>query len=210
MSKFFIDRPIFAWVIALLITLLGAVAITQLPVAQYPSVAPPSISINSNYAGTSAETLQNTVDAESMMHFCCSHLAHLIKNGRIKNKFCSFSQTAETNKELLVERIISLGISNFLPENKCRFCNVKSESFSLLGALNLGLEVASVAIKLYKDLLNLTDNLDDKKLYKEILNEKSIQLAFLKKEKRFVSKGELKLNLIGSYCLPEIVSRLRG
>ena len=61
MSKFFIDRPIFAWVIALLITLVGFVAITQLPVAQYPSVAPPSIAINTNYAGTSAETLQNTV-----------------------------------------------------------------------------------------------------------------------------------------------------
>ena len=60
-SKFFIDRPIFAWVISLLIILLGVMAITQLPVAQYPSVAPPSISINASYAGASAETLQNTV-----------------------------------------------------------------------------------------------------------------------------------------------------
>jgi len=61
MSKFFIDRPIFAWVISLLIVLVGVMAITQLPVAQYPSVAPPSISINASYAGASAETLQNTV-----------------------------------------------------------------------------------------------------------------------------------------------------
>src|SRR5258708_16586637 len=61
MSKFFIDRPIFAWVISLLILLMGVMAITQLPVAQYPSVAPPSISINANYAGGSAEVLQNTV-----------------------------------------------------------------------------------------------------------------------------------------------------
>jgi len=61
MAKFFIDRPIFAWVVSLLITIIGAVAITQLPVAQYPRVAPPSISVNTNYAGASAETLQNTV-----------------------------------------------------------------------------------------------------------------------------------------------------
>src|SRR5580693_2953833 len=61
MSKFFIDRPIFAWVISLLIILMGVMAISQLPVAQYPSVAPPSININASYAGASAETLQNTV-----------------------------------------------------------------------------------------------------------------------------------------------------
>ncbi len=61
MPKFFIDRPIFAWVISLLIVLVGIISITQLPVAQYPSVAPPSISVNASYAGASAETLQNTV-----------------------------------------------------------------------------------------------------------------------------------------------------
>ena len=61
MSKFFIDRPIFACVISMLIVLIGITAISQLPVAQYPSVAPPSININSTYAGASAEVLQNTV-----------------------------------------------------------------------------------------------------------------------------------------------------
>jgi multidrug efflux pump len=61
MPKFFIDRPIFAWVLSLLIMLGGVMAITHLPVAQYPSVAPPSIAINANYAGASAETVQDTV-----------------------------------------------------------------------------------------------------------------------------------------------------
>ncbi len=61
MPKFFIDRPIFAWVISLLIMLAGCLAITHLPVAQYPSVAPPSIAINAMYAGASAETVQDTV-----------------------------------------------------------------------------------------------------------------------------------------------------
>ncbi|MBU6408898.1 MAG: efflux RND transporter permease subunit [Verrucomicrobia bacterium] len=61
MPKFFIDRPIFAWVIALLIMMAGAMAITHLPVEEYPRVAPPSIAINATYAGASAETVQNTV-----------------------------------------------------------------------------------------------------------------------------------------------------
>jgi len=61
MARFFIDRPVFAWVVAILISLLGAISITRLPVAQYPSVAPPSISITANYAGASAETLSDTV-----------------------------------------------------------------------------------------------------------------------------------------------------
>lgn len=61
MPRFFIDRPIFAWVVSLLIILVGIISITQLPVAQYPSVAPPSISVNASYSGASAETLQNTV-----------------------------------------------------------------------------------------------------------------------------------------------------
>src|SRR5436853_6272008 len=61
MARFFIDRPVFAWVVAILIMVLGGLAITQLPVAQYPSVAPPSISVSANYAGASAETLQETV-----------------------------------------------------------------------------------------------------------------------------------------------------
>ena len=61
MSAFFIERPIFAWVIAIFITLIGALAIKNLPIAQYPSLAPPSIAITVNYPGASAETVQDTV-----------------------------------------------------------------------------------------------------------------------------------------------------
>jgi hydrophobe/amphiphile efflux-1 (HAE1) family protein len=59
--NFFIDRPIFAWVIAIVIMLAGGLALTTLPVAQYPSIAPPAISISVVYPGASAETVQNTV-----------------------------------------------------------------------------------------------------------------------------------------------------
>jgi multidrug efflux pump len=61
MARFFIDRPIFAWVIALFIMVIGGVAITQLPIAQYPNVAPPSIVVNAAYPGASAQTLEDSV-----------------------------------------------------------------------------------------------------------------------------------------------------
>ena len=61
MAQFFIDRPIFAWVIALFIIVLGATSITQLPIAQYPSVAPPAIVVNVAYPGASAQTLEDSV-----------------------------------------------------------------------------------------------------------------------------------------------------
>lgn len=61
MSKFFIDRPIFAWVIALVIMLVGALSISSLPINQYPSIAPPAIGIQVTYPGASAQTVQDTV-----------------------------------------------------------------------------------------------------------------------------------------------------
>lgn len=61
MAKFFIDRPIFAWVVALFIIVIGLVSYQNLPVAQYPTVAPPTISISTSYPGASAQVLEETV-----------------------------------------------------------------------------------------------------------------------------------------------------
>ncbi|MBG0789900.1 MAG: efflux RND transporter permease subunit [Desulfovibrionaceae bacterium] len=61
MSKFFLDRPVFAWVIAIIIMTLGVLMIYLMPVSQYPPIAPPSISIEAFYTGASAETVENTV-----------------------------------------------------------------------------------------------------------------------------------------------------
>jgi hydrophobe/amphiphile efflux-1 (HAE1) family protein len=61
MVNFFINRPIFAWVLAIVIMLAGALAITTLPIAQYPTIAPPAISIQVTYPGASADTVQSTV-----------------------------------------------------------------------------------------------------------------------------------------------------
>lgn len=60
-SRFFVRRPVFAWVIAILIMLAGALAIRTLPVGQYPDVAPPAVKISATYTGASAETLENSV-----------------------------------------------------------------------------------------------------------------------------------------------------
>ena len=61
MSRFFIDRPIFAWVLAIIVMLAGILSIRELPVMQYPDIAPPVIGIYANYPGASATTLENTV-----------------------------------------------------------------------------------------------------------------------------------------------------
>ena len=61
MAKFFVDRPVFAWVIALIIVLAGLLSIRSLPVSQYPSIAPPTIAISATYPGASAQTVEDTV-----------------------------------------------------------------------------------------------------------------------------------------------------
>ena len=61
MAKFFIDRPIFAWVIAIILMLAGIASIFTLPIAQYPTIAPPAIQISATYPGASAKTVENTV-----------------------------------------------------------------------------------------------------------------------------------------------------
>lgn len=61
MPRFFIDRPIFAWVISIIIMLAGVISLVNLPVQQYPDIAPPQIRISANYPGASAQTLENSV-----------------------------------------------------------------------------------------------------------------------------------------------------
>ncbi|MEC6816813.1 efflux RND transporter permease subunit [Photobacterium toruni] len=61
MARFFIDRPIFAWVIAIIVMLAGVLSILKLPVSQYPSIAPPTVVISANYPGANAKTMEDTV-----------------------------------------------------------------------------------------------------------------------------------------------------
>jgi multidrug efflux pump subunit AcrB len=61
LSRFFLDRPVFAWVIAIILIVAGLLAIYNLPISQYPPIAPPSIAVTSFYPGASAETVENSV-----------------------------------------------------------------------------------------------------------------------------------------------------
>ncbi|MEE4241471.1 MAG: efflux RND transporter permease subunit [Desulfopila sp.] len=61
MARFFIDRPIFAWVIAIVIMLAGAISVISLPISQYPEIAPPSVRVTTKYPGASAQTIENSV-----------------------------------------------------------------------------------------------------------------------------------------------------
>jgi hydrophobe/amphiphile efflux-1 (HAE1) family protein len=61
MARFFIDRPVFAWVLAIIVMLAGIISILTLPIAQYPDIAPPAVAITANYPGASAKTLEDTV-----------------------------------------------------------------------------------------------------------------------------------------------------
>src|SRR5690606_41736251 len=61
MAQFFIHRPIFAWVIALVLMLAGILTISKMPIAPYPTIAPPTVTISATYPGASADTVENTV-----------------------------------------------------------------------------------------------------------------------------------------------------
>ena len=61
LSRFFVDRPIFAWVVAIVIMLAGLLSIFNLPVSQYPRIAPPQVTVSATYPGASAETMSRTV-----------------------------------------------------------------------------------------------------------------------------------------------------
>jgi hydrophobe/amphiphile efflux-1 (HAE1) family protein len=89
--NFFIDRPIFAWVIAIVIMLAGGLSVLTLPVAQYPSIAPPAISITVVYPGASAETVQNTVT--QVIEQQMSGLDHLLYFGSESDKDGSMTIT---------------------------------------------------------------------------------------------------------------------
>ena len=61
LPRFFIDRPVFAWVIALIVMIVGALGLSRLPVEQYPTVAPPTVTVNVAYPGASAKMIEETV-----------------------------------------------------------------------------------------------------------------------------------------------------
>lgn len=101
LARFFIDRPVFAWVIALIIILTGGLALRNLPVASYPSVAPPALSISVNYPGASAEVMEETVTTliEQEMNGI-EHLSYLDSSSEQGTATINLVFEAETNLDV--------------------------------------------------------------------------------------------------------------
>ena len=141
-SRFFIDRPIFAIVIATFITLIGAFAYPSLPLAQYPDIAPPTITISTAYAGASAETLAETVAApieqevngvEGMLYMSSSSTA----DGAVSVTVTFAPGTDLDTAQVLVQNRVNLAEPR-LPEDVRRVgvvVNKASSGFLLLAAL---------------------------------------------------------------------------
>src|SRR6201996_5598250 len=92
LSRYFIDRPIFAWVIAIVIMLAGALSIRTLPIAQYPPIAPPAVTIQATYPGADAQTMENSVT--QIIEQQLKNLDHLL--------YFSSSSSADGNLQIRV------------------------------------------------------------------------------------------------------------
>lgn len=123
-AKFFIDRPVFAWVIALIILLGGALALKNLPVAQYPAVAPPALSISISYPGASAQVVEETAVAllEQEMNGI-EHLRYMESAAELSRGSITLTFEPGTNLDLAsVETQNRIKrVESRLPENVRRF-----------------------------------------------------------------------------------------
>ena len=138
------------------------------------------------------EELKHAIYAENAMSIYYRYLSFLIRNGKIKKACYFFSETASANEEELIKYLNSLGVNNFKVEDKYRFNIWTLKSFSLIGLINLGLELINSRVKAYKDLLKSTDRKD---LFKKLLTNKKRERKFLRKEMKFHNKNEMSITL---------------
>src|SRR6056297_760980 len=99
MARFFIDRPIFAWVISIFILGIGVLSIVTLPVAQYPQIASPTVSVNASYPGASAATAANTVTQVIQQQLTGPHGLRYISSSSTSAGGASITLTFETGTD---------------------------------------------------------------------------------------------------------------
>src|SRR3954463_10648227 len=141
-SRFFIDRPIFATVISVVITLAGGVAVWSLPIAQYPEVTPPTVQVTAYYPGANALTVQDTVAApieaqvsgvEGMMY-----MSSQCTNDGVYNLSVTFSLGTDSDMaQVLVQNRVSLALPVIPPLVQNEGISVKKTSPSTMMIVNL-------------------------------------------------------------------------
>ncbi|WP_321370421.1 efflux RND transporter permease subunit [uncultured Desulfuromusa sp.] len=137
MPRFFIERPIFAWVIAIVIMLGGVFAIETLPVEQYPDIAPPSVTINASYPGASAEVLENSVTQIIEQSLTGIDFLRYFSSSSDSNGNLSITLTFEPEAnpdiaQVQVQNKVS-GVTSLLPQTVQQLgVNVKKSSSSFL------------------------------------------------------------------------------
>src|SRR5438270_453866 len=142
MTRFFIDRPIFSWVISIVILLVGAVAVFVLPVAQYPEITPPTVSVTASYPGANAQVVADSVAApieqqvngvDRMMY-----MSSQCTNDGAYNLTVTFEIGTDPNiNQVLVQNRVSLALSQLPQQVQIQGVNIKKKSPDLLLAVNL-------------------------------------------------------------------------
>ncbi|PIQ89680.1 MAG: hypothetical protein COV72_01840 [Candidatus Omnitrophica bacterium CG11_big_fil_rev_8_21_14_0_20_42_13] len=153
------------------------------------------------------DKLCSAIEAEATMAVCYGRIAELIKNNKARLKFNRLSRESAKSKELLCGRLSGFGTAKEECGLLCEVCKLRPESFSLIGALQVGLETTKSAAKFYNELSARCDDKQDKKLFKELFKKQQARMMLLKREKRFGHEDEAD-SLAIDCCLPEALSKL--
>ncbi|EBR4458244.1 efflux RND transporter permease subunit [Salmonella enterica] len=178
MPNFFIDRPIFAWVIAIIIMLAGGLAILKLPVAQYPAIAPPAVTISATYPGADAKTVQDTVTQviEQNMNGI-DNLMYMSSNsdstGTVQITLTFQSGTDADIAQVQVQNKLQLAMPLLPQEVQQQGVSVKKSSSGFLmvvGVINTNGTMSQVDISDYvaanmKDAISRTSGVGDVQLF---------------------------------------------